>query len=125
MTKVEALNIALKTFEKLNCKGSIFSGGFDREVAAIKKALAQPEYAFTPERIAAVERLKAKPDLQAAHNFDPEDLAIAYMSGLYDGKKKRQWAGLEEVHLQEINVSGPMSKKWVRAAEEKLKRLNT
>lgn len=125
MTKVEALNIALNTFEKLNCRSSIFSGGFDKEVAAIKEALAQPEYDLKPVRIAAVQRLKAKQDLQAARDFDPEDLAIAYLSGLYDGKKKRPWAGLKAVHLQEINVSGPMSKKWVRAAEEKLKDLNT
>jgi len=27
---------------------------------------------------------------------EPDDLTIAYMSGLHDGKKKRPWVGLEQ-----------------------------
>ena len=41
MTK-EALKLALDTFERMNHEDSIFAGEFDKEIIAIKAALAQP-----------------------------------------------------------------------------------
>ena len=42
MDKDEALKLALDTFERMNHKDSIFAGEFDKEIIAIKAALAQP-----------------------------------------------------------------------------------
>jgi hypothetical protein len=33
---------------------------------------------------------------QPAQGPEPDELTIAYMSGLYDGKKKRPWVGLTD-----------------------------
>ena len=54
------------------------------ENKALKEALAQPEQ-------------------------EPYELTIAYMSGLYDGKKKRPWVGLtdEEIDACWNNLFGP------------------
>jgi len=43
MTKDEALRMALRAFVIMNQKHSILRGDFDKEMAAIKKALAQPK----------------------------------------------------------------------------------
>ena len=43
MTKDEALKMALEHFETWNHEDSIFDGEFDKEITAIKEALAQPE----------------------------------------------------------------------------------
>jgi hypothetical protein len=42
MTKDEALDLVLETLERMNHAGSIFAGEFDKELAAIKQALAAP-----------------------------------------------------------------------------------
>ena len=43
MTKDEALKLALEHFETWTHEDSIFAGEFDKEITAIKEALAQPE----------------------------------------------------------------------------------
>lgn len=57
MTKDEALKLALNTFERMNHEDSIFAGEFDKEIIAIKAALAQPAQepvAFSAEIVADV-----------------------------------------------------------------------
>ena len=79
---------------------------------------------------------------------EPDELTIAYMSGLYDGKKhakQREWVGLTEEELDEAETEGGKSyKRWTsrirgqmlrqqdslqwhvsRAIEAKLKEKNT
>jgi hypothetical protein len=38
---------------------------------------------------------------------------------------KREWVGLTDEDLKEIKVCGPVSYKWVKVAEAKLKEKNT
>jgi hypothetical protein len=35
---------------------------------------------------------------------EPDELNIAYMSGLYDGKKKRPWAGLTDAEIKAFDT---------------------
>lgn len=39
--------------------------------------------------------------IEAAERQEPDELTIAYMSGFFDGKKKREWVGLTD---EEIDV---------------------
>jgi hypothetical protein len=70
MTKDEALKLALEALTIQSDR--VTEIGKQREaITSIKEALAQPEQ-------------------------EPDELTIAYMSGLYDGKKKRPWVGLTD-----------------------------
>lgn len=57
---------------------------------------------------------------------EPDELTIAYMSGLYDGKKKRPWVSLtdEEIHDTEGYVETRETYRLCRAIEAKLKEKN-
>jgi len=80
MTKDEAFCIAMKEYARTHypeaCRA--FTQGYD---VGYKDALAQPTQEPEPE---------------------PDELTIAYMSGLYDGKKKRPWVGLTDVEWMNI-----------------------
>jgi hypothetical protein len=41
---------------------------------------------------------------QPAQESEPDEFAIAYMSGLHDGKKKRPWAGLTDEETIDLAV---------------------
>jgi hypothetical protein len=69
-------------------------------------------------------------DVLAQPAQEPDDMTIAYMSGLYDGKKKRPWVGLtyEEVGALWDGWKDAVCldhKTWARAIEAKLKEKNT
>jgi len=61
---------------------------------------------------------------------EPDELTIAYMSGLYDGKKhakQREWVGLTEEEMHECAGEYPWTPtglKCARAIEAKLKAKN-
>jgi hypothetical protein len=57
---------------------------------------------------------------------EQDDLTITYMSGYYDGKKKREWVGLthEEVDSWEL-PDCPTVFEFVQFIEAKLKEKNT
>ena len=78
MTKYEAFHIAMKEYARTHypeaCRA--FTQGYD---VGYKDALAQP-----------------------AQEPEPDELTIAYMSGLYDGKKKRPWVGLTDEEIKTI-----------------------
>ncbi len=38
--------------------------------------------------------------IEAAEKQEPDELTIAYMSGFFDGKKKREWIGLTEYEIK-------------------------
>jgi len=88
-----------------------------------------PHYYLASEVDAAL----AQPPLPVQ---EPDELTIAYMNGLYDGKKKRPWVGLteEEIeHLLETRVGTPSLRypigksdwmQFARAIEAKLKEKN-
>jgi hypothetical protein len=57
---------------------------------------------------------------------EPDELTIAYMSGLYDGKKKRPWVGLTDEEHCDIWYKESLD--WMeygKAIEAKLKEKNT
>jgi len=58
-----------------------------------------------------------------------DELAIAYMDGLYQGEKKREWVGLTDEEIDNIEFAGlatPKEKReLVGAIEVKLKEKNT
>jgi len=56
---------------------------------------------YTSKRRIALDRLDDD-DIQvyAQPAQESDELTIAYMSGLYDGKKKRPWAGLTEEEIK-------------------------
>ncbi len=61
---------------------------------------------------------------------EPDDLTAAYMSGLHDGKKKREWVGLTDEEIDNFALDG---EGWfsgslletVREIDAKLKEKNT
>jgi hypothetical protein len=56
--------------------------------------------------------------------LEPDELTIAYMSGLYDGKKaQRTWVGLTDEEQQEIALEVPIDAVYI--TEAKLKEKNT
>ena len=54
---------------------------------------------------------------------EPDELNIAYMSGLYDGKKKRPWVGLTDDDNIDWEEGGNL-RDLVKAIEAKLKEKN-
>jgi hypothetical protein len=59
---------------------------------------------------------------------EPDDLTIAYMSGLHDGKKKRPWVGLTDDEFNELYDSYVPTVCYALLIEEveaKLKEKNT
>jgi len=63
---------------------------------------------------------------------EQDDLTIAYMSGFYDGKKKREWVGLTDEEVGRLTVFDglhhvelPILADFARAIEAKLKEKNT
>ena len=101
----EALKLALEALEY--AAEQVFCQNNDDTIAlaitAIKEALAQPAQ-------------------------EPDELTIAYMSGLYDGKKKRPWVGLTDEDLVfwtgELG-QGELGKGVIRAVSDHLKEKNT
>jgi len=63
---------------------------------------------------------------------EQDDLTIAYMSGFYDGRKKREWVGLTDEEVGRLTVFDglhhvelPILADFARAIEAKLKEKNT
>jgi len=61
---------------------------------------------------------------QPAQESEPDELTIAYMSGLLDGKKKRLWVGLDEQDFSAINQSCLTKLQAATSAESILKEKN-
>jgi len=57
---------------------------------------------------------------------DQDDLTVAYMSGLYEGKKRREWVGLTDEDIWQLRRDGAheVSDKHFKAIEAKLKEKN-
>jgi hypothetical protein len=68
-----------------------------------------------------------------AQEPDPDELTIAYMSGLYEGKKRKPWVGLTEDEMRalkqkmvEDSMLGIVTDfEYIRSIEAKLKEKNT
>ena len=69
MTKEEALKLALEALESALSDDKPYIVKCGEAITAIKEALAQPDYGWTPERIAGMARLKAQQDSR----FEPQE----------------------------------------------------
>ena len=85
-----------------------------------------PDKPFVPKGTGKLTLHNAAPVQEPDHG---NELTIAYMSGLHDGKKKRAWVGLtdEEIdkHLNEDAQGDCEMHEYARAIEAKLKEKNT
>jgi hypothetical protein len=50
---------------------------------------------------------------QPAQKPDPDELTIAYMSGLHDGKKRKPWVGLTDEEIDDIEATWEATQEWV------------
>ena len=91
---------------------------------------------FDSKRQAALDKLVELTDEMGLYDKpaqEPDDLTIAYMSGLYDGKKKRPWVGLTDEEIKQALTSvdpetkrlPPGMKAFARAIEAALRSKNT
>jgi hypothetical protein len=121
MTK-EALKLALDTFERMNHEDSIFVGEFDKEIIAIKEALAQP----AQEPVAWIEK-----DMQC-DDFDPDSVTCEKPARAADGWEwiplyttpaQRPWVGLTDDEIQELRKNFA-TLPAIAAIEAKLKEKN-
>ena len=86
-------------------------------VNALKEALALQALHDENERLGLYQDAYAQPE--------PDELNIAYMSGLYDGKKKRPWVGLTVDELITLEQKHIRHEDLCRAIDAKLKEKNT
>jgi hypothetical protein len=68
---------------------------------------------------------KTTPAAQPAQEPEPDELTIAYMSGLLDGKKKREWVGLTDEEAQWLYDNCRTPSNLIDMVEAKLKEKNT
>ena len=116
MTKDEALDLVLETLERMNHAGSIFAGEFDKELAAIKQALAaQP--APVQEPVAK----KTGIGLVTSNGWD--SLPVGTLFYTTPPAEQRQWVGLTEQEAAECWSTSTV-RTW-QAIEAKLKEKNT
>jgi len=123
LTKEEALKLALETAE-----------GFTNADWRKWKELASPDEfeRWVKNRanhmIAIIKEALAQP----AQEPEPDELTIAYMSGLLDGKKQRPWVGLTDEEIDFIvstkckrDLSHSDATKVAQAIETALRSKNT
>jgi hypothetical protein len=55
---------------------------------------------------------------------DPDELTIAYMSGVYEGKKRKPWVGLTDEEIAMIHADYPNPQGFAKAIIAKLKEKN-
>jgi hypothetical protein len=165
MTDREAMKLALEALELYGNRHRstyLLEGAWDKEITrgdqaitALKEALAQPEqepdykllFGELAEKFALLLDEKKMWKKQALFCFDvtappqrteqePDELTIAYISGLYDGKKaQRTWVGLTDEEAEAIwedhqfngrpsEVSFANRMNLMQAIEAKLKQKN-
>lgn len=130
MTKDEALNMALDYLRNLDKAEWSNSERFD-VIASILKALAEPKpvgWGITEsgrltgsfhQDLEYAEYLKRDSDERWGQR-DQRKVVPVFLQ-----PPKREWFGLQDMHLKDMRVDGPLMHKWVRRAEQKLKTLNT
>jgi hypothetical protein len=84
------------------------------------------------DAITAIKQARSAPYVASPRVQEPDhgnELTIAYMSGLHDGKQKREWVGLTDEEIATISKETHFESKpvtaFARAIEAKLKEKNT
>jgi hypothetical protein len=135
-----ALDLALEALEKLWLLGDQAGAIANPAITAIKQARALDKMAENAralgldyEPVQDVSLIdEGKTAAQPAPVQEPDrgdELTIAYMSGLHDGKKKREWVGLTDEEadnfLKAVWGREVTPKHFIQAIEAKLKEKNT
>ena len=91
----KTLKLALEALKHLIGNQSLhytYRGKAEKAITAIREALAQPApVQWNPKDHYNDGWRDAMNSIAAQPAQEPDELTIAYMSGLYDGKKKRPW----------------------------------
>jgi hypothetical protein len=145
--QIEALKLVRDRLASMNHEDSIFAGEFDEEIKLLDEAIEQPAPAQEPvawgnfKEDGTLVGLSQHPEDQAnwtgrrplyttppapapAQEPDPDELTIAYMSGLYEGKKRKPWVNLTVDELIDLEHKHRKHEDLVRAIEAKLKEKN-
>ena len=147
--KNEALKLALEALEFIPESGSMLGAHAEAKrleaITAIKEALAQPEQepvAFMREDEDCTDCIVFVWERTEEHTIplyttppqrkpeqESDDLTIAYMSGVFDGKNKdaprREWVGLTRDEVLDIEETETHPLAFYRAIEAKLREKNT
>ena len=99
-------------------------GDFQAKRAMAADKLQEPVLDLDGHVVREPRKRVPKPKAQPAQ--EPDDMTIAYMSGFYDGKKKRPWVGLTEPERNDLEDYCEMiiGKAAFDAIEAKLKERN-
>jgi hypothetical protein len=73
----------------------------------------------------AREAVKALAEQPAQQEPDPDELTIAYMSGLHEGKKRKPWVGLTDDERRHLRKCNQQHDAYALAVEALLKEKNT
>jgi protoheme ferro-lyase len=95
---LEAMKLALEALEQHGTPLLNHEDAYSASLTALRQAIAEAE------------------------KQEPDELTIAYMSGFFDGKKKREWVGLTEEDLSvcdEDGVSVILARYWEAKLREK------
>jgi protoheme ferro-lyase len=76
---IEVMKLALETLEQHGTPLLNHEDAYSASLTALRQAIAEAE------------------------KQEPDELTIAYMSGFFDGKKKREWVGLTEEEIDRLN----------------------
>jgi hypothetical protein len=121
MTKDEALKLALDALEEITLAGMSGSGQESEE--AMTAWHARQAWKFIGIAARALDPIKQALTAPVQEPDRGDELTIAYMSGLHDGKKKRQWVGLTDEEMQAL-WDRYAHMEMMRAIEAKLKERN-
>ena len=107
MTKDEALKLALEALEYIHTETSQDEDELIHSaINSLRQAIAEAEkqVSYSGNGTAGRENMTAPTGFffqMPKAEQDPNDLTIAYMSGVYDGKKKRKWVGLTDDEIDQ------------------------
>jgi len=97
-------------------------------IEAMKKALDALETHGAPllnhEDVYSASLTALRQAIEEAEKQEPDELTIAYMSGFFNGKKKREWVGLTDEEKHDCYLRIDVWSRCVEMVEAKLKEKN-
>jgi hypothetical protein len=105
------------------------TGKVERAIKSLRQAIeaAEKQVSYSGNGTAGRENMTAPtgfffqmPKAEKQEPDEPDELTIAYMSGFFDGKKKREWVGLTEEDLSVCDEDGViLARYWEAKLREK------
>jgi hypothetical protein len=102
--------------------------GAEMSIEAMKKALDALETHGAPllnhEDAYSASLTALRQAIEEAEKQEPDELTIAYMSGFFNGKKKREWVGLTDEEKHDCYLRIDVWSRCVEMVENKLREKN-